>query len=218
MDGRESTSGVANGPAPGRWGDRLLWGGLSMAVCAVLAAVIASGPGFVRRPLLTPLIAGAAVGWLARRLEVFTGVRAAAWHPLVPALGSLLLLGLVQRMTFSELEAAAARWAAEHPRERALLMEFGRLGEEELSAAAARERRLRVLPTWRDYLAERSAVLLGERPWPAPLLLLVVEVIGSSTLAAWVYRRGANETRSATPPSSAVEDAASDAADSPEVV
>lgn len=204
MDGHDSTPAAAKGPPFGPWGDRLLWGGLTLGVCAVLAAAIAYGPGFVRRPLLTPLAAGAAVGWIARRLEVFTGVRPAAWHPWAPALGSLVLLGLVHRVTFSELEGAAARWGAEHPRELALLREVAQWDEGELSAAASRERRLRVQPTWRDYLAERTAVLLGETPWPVPFVLLIVEAVGSSTLAAWVYRRAANDSRSATPPASAV--------------
>jgi hypothetical protein len=201
MDRGKSTSAIQNGPPPRRWLDLLLWVGLLLAAAAVLAAAIAHGPGFIRRPLLTPLIAGAAVGWLAQRLEVFVAIRTDPWHPFVPALGSVLLLGLVHQVTFSELEAAAARWGAEHPRERALLMEVARWEEGEPSAAASRQRRMRVQPTWRDYLAERSTVLLGESPWPAPLVLLVVEVVGSSVMAAGVYRRGANAGRSeaATP-------------------
>ncbi len=201
MHGCKSTLAIRNGLPRRRWLDVLLWVSLSLAAAAVLAAAIAHGPGFIRRPLLTPLVAGAAVGWLAHRLEVFTTVSTDAWHPIVPALGSVLLLGLVHRVTFSELEAAAARWGAEHPRELALLREVGRLGDEELSAAASRQRRLRVEPTWRDYLTERSTVLLGETPWPAPLVLLVAEAVGSSLMAAWVYRRGAHAGRSeAAPP------------------
>lgn len=179
----------ATEPPKSTRGSTVLWLLLSLAAAAGLAAVVGWGPPIVRRPLLTPLAAGALLGGITAFLLRFTSARATPVGNVVAAVCAVASLIIAHWLAFTRIEAETRRWVSEHPRDAQLLSMLEQADDHDASPADRRARRLQLRPTWTDYLASRAAVLLGDAIPFGSVLLLVVEGAGAALIAAWTFRQ-----------------------------
>lgn len=159
-----------------------------LVAAVALGLFIAAGPAALRRPLLTPLGAGLLLGLLVPQLTAAEATRTRRWLP--PFLCGVALF-VWHAEQFRRIEQAAAVRIREQPAQLPALMLVEQASADDPgSEPGYRALRLSVRPTVRDYLSERSAVLLGERPWPLPAVWLVLETGLAMLVAACTSQRG----------------------------
>jgi hypothetical protein len=137
--------------------------------------------------LLTPAVLGVLCGLITHALRIDAAPHVRRWMPLAAV---SLALGAMHLDLFRQIQLAAAERAATRPGELlGLQLHEHTATDDPASEPSRRKLRLALRPAWRDYLTERASVLVGEVPWPTPVVLVSVEVLLAAAIGTWLAHR-----------------------------
>jgi len=167
----------------------LVWSACALLGGAGLSAIVASLPSEARKLLLFPLAFGLAVGWGVGRLA--TAFEIPGRWPRGVVAGVICLLGLlnVGRISYARMQAAAAENVQRDPKQLLALDLLAAQADGDAGwSRRYQEERMRLKPTFADYLAARLTQLgIWRPPWPLGVWIGELSVGGAA--AAWLAAR-----------------------------